>query len=415
MPESGARPLTVLGIYPWDRFWSMGELKGAPSFFLAPQALIEAGHSVHISMPKDAAGARTETYHGMKLRRYGFVLDFMPMKGHPLFIHLTRPFRYLFYLALATLAGLRAARACKPDVVVGYGAWAAPVAFFVARSLGLPNVTRLFGQSLSFGGGAGLRGAVRTFLNYPEIVAFLTSCSTLIVCDDGSGGDAVARRMGVPADKIRFWRNGVDKDLFCPPEDRRKAKSGLGLDPDAPMLLSVSRLDAEKHHERLIHALPEVLTTLPGAIVYILGEGPEREYLKSEASRLGLTQSVKMPGAVPQETLARHYKACDVFLSLSDRTNVANPTLEAMCCGAPVVALDAGGAPSAVAAGDHVVAVKKEELPGLGEIIAGLIEDSDRRSVLGKSASRFAETHVPSIKERSQMEAGAVSAAVSFK
>jgi len=452
MPERGDRPLTVLGIYPWDRFWSMGEFKGAPSFFLAPQALLKAGHSVHISMPKggeitltseagprnEAASAEggaaaanvesaaahgesqpravgAETYHGIKLHRYGFAIDFMPMKGHPFFIHLTRLFRYLYYLMLATLAGLRAARVCKPDVVVGYGAWAAPIAFFVARSMGLPNVTRLFGQSLSFGGGAGLRGAVRTFLNYPEIVAFLTSCSSLIVCDDGSGGDAVARRMGVPAGRIRFWRNGVDKELFRPPQDRREIKAGLGLNPDAPMLLSVSRLDAEKHHERLIQALPGLLETFPDAIIYILGEGPERGYLESEASRLGLTKSVRMPGAVPQDALARYYKACDVFLSLSDRTNVANPTLEAMCCGAPVVLLDKGTTSGVVRSGEHATVVKEEDLPELGKILIDLLGDESKRFALGEGAAVFAAEHVPSIEERSKLEADAVTAVARIK
>lgn len=439
MPEGGARPLTVLGIYPWNRFWSMGEGKGAPSFFLAPQALVKAGHSVHISMPrgkeleaspafrrggetsgtdKDAgppgeasvpAGLEgVDRYHGMSLHRYRFAIDFMPITGGAIVLHLTRPFRYVYFLILAAIAGLRAARVCRPDVVVGYGAWAAPVAFLVARSLGLPNVTRLFGQSIPAKGGGGARAAVRIALNYTEIVAFLTSCSTLIVCDDGSGGDKVAERLGVPAGRLRFWKNGVDKKIFRSPVDRGEEKVSLGLDPNAPMLLSVSRLDAEKHHERLIHALPGLLESFPAATVFIIGEGPERPYLEAESSRLGVDSSLSMPGAMKQEELAAHYKACDVFMSLSDRTNVANPTLEAMCCGAPVVALAAGDTSETLHNGRDAVIIEKDDLPKLGEIVARLIEDDDKRDSLGRGAAEYASNHVPSIELRSRMEADAV-------
>jgi UDP-N-acetylglucosamine:LPS N-acetylglucosamine transferase len=148
--------LRVLGVYPWNRFWSMGEFRGAASFFLAPQSLVRAGHEVHISMPAGgdvptavpAQGARAVEYHGMKLHRYRFAIDFMPKSSNPFYIHLTRPFRYLYFIALALVSALRTARRVRPDVVVGYGAWGAPVAALVARSLGVPNVTRLFGQSL---------------------------------------------------------------------------------------------------------------------------------------------------------------------------------------------------------------------------------------------------------------------------
>jgi glycosyltransferase involved in cell wall biosynthesis len=406
----------------------MGEGKGAASFFLAPQALLEAGHSVHISMPRggeipmNAAAERGEgvvggdpradTYHGMTLHRYGPAIEFMPMEENRILRHLARPSRYIYYLVLASLAGLRAARRCNPDVIVGYGAWAAPVAFFVARSMRLPNVTRLFGQSLPSEGGGGLRGAIRTALNYPEIAAFLTACSTLIVCDDGSGGDKVAARMGVAAERLLFWRNGVDKGLFCPPENRDAAKAELGIPAETPVILSVSRLDAEKHHERLIHAMPQLLKECPEATVIVLGEGPERAYLEAEAGRLGVSSYLRMPGAVSREELAAHYKACDLFVSLSDRTNIANPTLEAMCCGAAVIALDTGGTEGALAGGENAMIVSESELPGLGTLILGLLKDDIKRGALANGALDFAGKHIPSVEERSRMEADAVSAVV---
>jgi glycosyltransferase involved in cell wall biosynthesis len=407
LESSASRRLSVLGIYPWGRFWSMGEFRGAPSFFLAPQALVKAGHDVHISMPGHK-GAAAEDYHGMKLHRYRFGIDFMPMVEGALARHLTRPFRFAYYVLLATLNGLLTARRVRPDVVVGYGAFGTPVAFLVARSMALPNVTRLFGQSLSLGFEKGWRAKVKLVLNYVEIVAFLTPCSRLIVCNDGSSGRAVAARLGVPAERLRYWRNGVDKGLFRPPPARGGVKSELGFDPDEPVLLAAGRLDKEKHHERLLHGLPGVLREFPRAVAVIVGDGDQRGFLKAEAQRLGVEGSVRFTGAIEREALALYYKACDVFVTLSDRTNVANPTEEAMMCGCCVVALDAGETSEVIGDGGAGVVVSRGDLGRLAEIVVDLLRNHERRIELGRRAAALAGELLPSVEERQDMEAGAV-------
>lgn len=409
-PSSSSR-LTVLGIYPWDRFWSMGEFRGAPSFFLAPHALVKAGHHVHVSMP-GYGGTPVEDYHGMKLHRYRFGIDFIPLAENAVLRHLLRPFRFVYYLLLGTLNGILTARKVSPDVMVGYGALGAPVAFLVARSLGKPNVTRLFGQSLSLGFEKGRRAKVKLILNYVEMIALLAPCSRLIVCNDGSEGAKVAARFGVPDERLRYWRNGVDKELFRPPVARRDAKSDLGLDPDVPVLLSVGRLDNEKHHERLIRSLPQVLEGYPNAQTVIVGDGPERAFLSAEAGRVGVEGSVRFTGALEREELAQYYKACDVFVSLSDRTNIANPTEEAMMCGCCVVALDAGETREAVLDGDTGVLLARKELGRLGEILVDLLKNEVRRLELGRRAAAHADELLPTVEERQAMEVTAVASAV---
>jgi glycogen(starch) synthase len=397
----------------------MGEFRGAASFFLAPQALIRAGHEVHMSMPAGGdvpvsppeAGGGPVVYHGLKLHRYRFAIEFMPKSSNPLYIHLTRPFRYVYYIALALLSALRAARRIRPDVVVGYGAWGAPVAALVAKSLGLPNVTRLFGQSLPPGPRMTARERVRCLLNYPEIVAFLTPCSSLIVCDDGSAGDKVARRLGVPEDRLNFWRNGVDKELFRPPANKDDAKRKLGVDPGAPMILSVSRLDREKHSERLLRALPEVLRSFPRARVFFVGDGPERGFLEMEAARLGVASAVQLTGALEKEELPAYYRACDIFVSLSDRTNIANPTLEAMCCGACAVVLDTGNTGGVIVDGETGRVIANEALSVLGRVLTELLEDEPMRRRLSEGAARSSGSIVPTVEERAGMEAEAVARA----
>jgi glycosyltransferase involved in cell wall biosynthesis len=367
---------------------------------------------MQISMP-GGRGTAVEDYHGMKLHRYRFGIDFMPMAENAVLRHLFRPFRFIYYLLLGTINGMLTARSVRAEVIVGYGALGAPVAFLVARSLGLPNVTRLFGQSLSVGFGMGWRAKVRMALNYIEMIAFSTPCDFLIVCNDGSGGGEVATRYGVPDGRLRHWRNGFDKDLFHPPSTLREMKIDLGFDPDAPMLLSAGRLDVEKHHERLLRSLPPVLKELPNVRTVFVGDGPERAHLGEVAASLGVEGSVLFTGALSREELAVYYKACDVFVALSDRTNGANPTAEAMMCGCCVVALDVGETSEIVRDGETGVLLPPEDLGRLGEILADLLKNEAGRRELGRKAAVLADEMLPTVEERQNMEAELVALAAS--
>jgi glycosyltransferase involved in cell wall biosynthesis len=222
----------------------------------------------------------------------------------------------------------------------------------------------------------------------------------------------VAARFGVPGERLRYWRNGVDKELFRPPATRGDAKRDLGVDTGVPILLSVGRLDSEKHHERLLSCVPEVLKELPSARVVIVGDGPERSFLLAEAARLGVEASVQFTGALERGELAQYYRACDVFISLSDRTNMANPTEEAMMCGCCVVALDEGETREAVRDGDTGVLLPRGKLESLGAMLVDLLKDEDRRLEMGRRAAALADEILPTVEERQAMEVEAVASAV---
>lgn len=148
--------------------------------------------------------------------------------------------------------------------------------------------------------------------------------------------------LGVPAAKVSVLRNGVDTALFHPPADRAALRRELGF--DAPTILSVGLLIPRKRHHLTIEALRE----LPGHRLVILGEGPERPALEALATRLGLADRVRMPGARPHQELPRWYGAADVMVLASAREGWANVLLESMACGTPVVATAAWGAREAV-------------------------------------------------------------------
>ncbi len=403
-------PIRVLAVYPWPAFWSMGEGRGAAAFFLSVTSFPRHGHETHVLMPGPPGAPPEEDYHGVHLHRMATRVDFMPERGRSRIVQHARILvSYIVWRVRAARAGLALAEDLRPDVVFGMGALGAPVARTIARAYGVPNVTRLFGTSL----GEALHNPLKLALRYPEIVAFRTPADAVVVCDDGSGGDGNARRFGVPADRLVFLPDGVDKAAFGGPPDRAAARRDLNIPPDAGVVLSVSRLHPEKHIERLLRAAPRVLANRPDTVFVIAGGGEEGARLKALAADLGLGRSVLFTGSVPLERLPALYAAADVFATLSDRTNVLNPLNEAMISGLPVIALNTGRTGDVVRNGENGVLLQSAEPAALGDAILGLLSDDGKRTTLGAGARASADRRLPSIEERQAAEVDIVLRAVS--
>jgi glycosyltransferase involved in cell wall biosynthesis len=122
--------------------------------------------------------------------------------------------------------------------------------------------------------------------------------------------------------------NGVDTDFFIPP-DPASEKRGLTV-------LSVGRLaDGQKRFSDLLRAMQR----LPEYQLTVVGSGPDEAMLKDLAVQLGVADRVRWAGFVSDRgELRRLYQTCGVFVSTSAWEAVALVLLEAMSCGAPVVA-----------------------------------------------------------------------------
>jgi glycosyltransferase involved in cell wall biosynthesis len=112
---------------------------------------------------------------------------------------------------------------------------------------------------------------------------------------------------------------------------------------DKPVLTATGRLCQEKGQWHLIRAFSKVREAVPGARLVIMGEGELRGYLEGLASGLGLSESVFLPGFVPNPfaVIARS----DVFVFPSLWEGFPNALVEAMACGVPVLASDCRSGP----------------------------------------------------------------------
>lgn len=178
-------------------------------------------------------------------------------------------------------------------------------------------------------------------------------------------------------------RNGVDTSLFYPEPQREQLRVQLGY--RGYCLLSVGNLVAVKCQHKII----TLLTKFDDVQLYIAGDGPLEQQLKTQVAQLNLAQRVHFIGYQSQQQLRQHYTAADCMVLASNSEGWANVLLEAMACGCPVVATPAGGTPEVIAHPDAGVVSKDFSVDALQDALAKLRKTAPSRDSVQAYASKL--------------------------
>ena len=154
-------------------------------------------------------------------------------------------------------------------------------------------------------------------------------------------------KLGFPKDKINVSYNGVDPKKYDPAtisqEQVRKVRQSYGLADDDLMILFLGRLVGVKGVDKLIMAMPHVLSKYPKAKLVVVGVGDLQEYLQNLAKTIRLDEYVRFNfNFIPEEQRILHYAACDVAVFPSHYEPFGIVALEAMAMEKPVVVGGAG-------------------------------------------------------------------------
>jgi glycosyltransferase involved in cell wall biosynthesis len=145
-------------------------------------------------------------------------------------------------------------------------------------------------------------------------------------------------------ERVEVWQRGVDTELFRPGLRSQEMRSRLSQGhPEAPILIYIGRLSAEKEIDRI----KPVLESIPGARLALVGDGPHREELEKHFAGT----PTHFVGYLAGEDLGAAYASADAFIFPSRTETLGLVLLEAMAAGCPVVAAEAGGIPDIVTNG----------------------------------------------------------------
>ena len=191
---------------------------------------------------------------------------------------------------------------------------------------------------------------------------------------------------------------GVDIDRFTPllAAERVEARSRLHLAPQAPTVVSVSRLVPRKGMDTLIRAAAVLRRVRPDLQVIIAGRGRDRRRLTRLAARVGAP--VRLVGRLSDGDLVALYGCTDVFAMLCrtrwrglEQEGFGIVFLEAAAVGVPQVAGRSGGAHEAVADGETGIVLDPATPQTAAEAIGALLDDPERRKEMGGAARRRVE------------------------
>ena len=191
---------------------------------------------------------------------------------------------------------------------------------------------------------------------------------------------------------------GVDTDRFKPQTaaERFEARRRLGLQIEAPTVVSVSRLVPRKGMDTLVRSAALLAGVHEDLQVVIAGRGRDRRRLNRLAA--SLRAPVRLPGRLSDDDLVTLYGCADVFAMLCrtrwrglEQEGFGIVFLEAAAAGVPQVAGRSGGAHEAVSDGETGIVLDPATPHNAAEAIGALLDAPARRREMGEAARRRAE------------------------
>jgi UDP-glucose:(heptosyl)LPS alpha-1,3-glucosyltransferase len=164
-----------------------------------------------------------------------------------------------------------------------------------------------------------------------------------VICNSRLVRDDIARRFGVPADKLHVIYNGVDLERFRPAlrsEHRAAVRQRLGIPAEAPVVLFVGSGFERKGVPTLLRALAKMARQ--DALLVVVGRDAHESACRALADRLGVPGRVRFLGG--QQDVRPFYGAADVFCLPTLYDPMPNAAVEALACGLPVVTSTTCGA-----------------------------------------------------------------------
>lgn len=186
-----------------------------------------------------------------------------------------------------------------------------------------------------------------------EVERVIATTADRVVAASSHEKGLLMRLYGAADRRVSVIPCGVDLERFTP-RDRAAARAAIGLPLEGQVVLFVGRLEPLKGVELLIDAVAELEDSAPTLLI-VGGDERAESYiagLKRQAAARGIGGRVRFAGAVAQEQLPAYYSAADLCVVPSSYESFGLVALEAMACGAPVIASRVGGLTGTVRDGE---------------------------------------------------------------
>lgn len=222
-----------------------------------------------------------------------------------------------------------------------------------------------------------------TTLAFRTLERWLARISTTLVAVSPEVRDDLVRLRVAPQSKFVVIRLGIELDerVGGGEEALRATRRMLGVAQDAFVIGWVGRMTAVKRTDDVVRALRNLVDRGIEAHLLLVGDGPDREHLERYAHELGVVRRCLFVGY--QDDVGRFYEAIDVLLLPSANEGTPVSVIEALAARRPAVATRVGGTSDVVRDGVDGFLVEAGDADALGERLAELATDAERRERMG--------------------------------
>lgn len=171
--------------------------------------------------------------------------------------------------------------------------------------------------------------------------------------------------MGIPANYITVVNNGVDTKRFTPDH--------LVYNGEITRIISAGRLCWIKNQLMIVRVVSTLHKLGYKVELVLLGDGVDRDKIRNEIHKNGAESYIFTLGL--KKNVHDYLRQSNIYVSASRTEGLPLSILEAMACGLPIVATDAGGTKDIVKNGINGFLVKVDDEDGMQEALQKLIDD----------------------------------------
>jgi len=204
---------------------------------------------------------------------------------------------------------------------------------------------------------------------------------------------APSRSVFVEMEESGFHKNGIplsnpiETEIFKPLANREALRKQFGIGKFA--IMHAGRLAKERSIDIMIRALPIVKKSIPEAELVFSGRGADEQVFRKLAADLGVAESVKFLGFLPQAKLVEAYNASKVFAITSTSDTQSMVMMQAMACGLPIVGVNARALPEYINK-DNGFVVEPEDPVTLAARLVEILESPALEKKLGEGGRKTA-------------------------
>ncbi len=296
-------------------------------------------NAIRIAAAAASRGIRTELWLWQSTGPFGKlvpgnvkIVEFGNSSAMLRFGHLRRAGIFLKIPALAKLITDR-----QPHILLSAGNRCHLAASLAWRLAGKPQQTITVARASNANPMFSKKGFVARLLNRLDTLKFKSFQHIISVSHElGSALSAVRPELSA---RMCVIPNGVDIAKLASTKPQLPDHAYF-MPKVGPVLVTAGTLTRQKNFPLLVDALAILRQSLPSARLIILGESnqTERAHLEAKIAQLGISDAVDLAGYATEPT--RFFHHADVYVLSSLWEGASNSLLEAMACGARIVATD---------------------------------------------------------------------------